>query len=163
MKAATPSTSACCRISPTIDPVRRADQLQRRDRAQLVHGQRVDDQCQDHRRDGDQDGHEHAKLALHLVDDELGQEAFLLCLGHRRKMLPALDLGRDHCGGHAWRRRTSTALMSPVCGGGRPAACSRRCSAGGTANCSDCASSSVTHATGSPAEVTMPLVRPTTV
>ena len=53
--------------------------------------------------------------------------------------------------------------MSPVCGGGRPAARSRRSSAGGKANCSDCASSSVTQATGSPAEVTMPLVKPTTV
>ena len=75
--------------------IRRTDQFQGGDGAQLIHRQRVDDERDDDRRDDDQDRHEHAKLTLHFRDDEDRQVIFLLLLADGGQVFPAVDLPCD--------------------------------------------------------------------
>ena len=65
-------------------PIRRADELERGDRAHLVHGQGIDDQGNDDRRYDHQQHHDQKLLLARLLDDELAQQGFLLVLGERR-------------------------------------------------------------------------------
>ena len=76
-------------------PVRRADELERGDRAHLVHGQRIDDQRDDDGRDDDQQHHDQELLLARFLDHELAQQGFLLRLGQRREMFPARERGGD--------------------------------------------------------------------
>ena len=68
--------------------IRRADQLQHGDVAQLLHGHGVDDEGDDDRGHQQQDAGEHADLPPGAIDQRFGEDAFLLGLRERRQMLP---------------------------------------------------------------------------
>ena len=80
--------------------VGRADQLQRRDLPDLLHGHGVDDERDDHGRDEQQDRHEQADLAARAVDHGLREDRLLLGLRHGGEMLPPPRRLGDSFGRH---------------------------------------------------------------
>ncbi|CDG56117.1 hypothetical protein HALA3H3_p20064 [Halomonas sp. A3H3] len=76
----------------------RTDQLQHRDRPDLVHGQGIDDEGNDHGGHRREHPHEKPELATRTLDDRAGQKLRLLRVRQGREMLPAADR-ISHLGG----------------------------------------------------------------